>query len=89
MQPAQRLKITTDIIGANQTVSLGVYSRTVAEDCRLPNDFVLANAVRIHRAYAAGEPIWMIVEELKLVHAMQRPAPTKTPRQLAAKVVRL
>lgn len=86
---AQQLKMTTDIIHPAQSVSLGVYSRSVAEDCRLPNDFVRANIGRIHRAYAAGEPMWMIVDELKLVYSLCRPEPTKTPRQLAARVVRL
>lgn len=85
---AQQMKMTTDIIASNQSVSLGVYSRAVAEECGLPNDFVLANVGRIHRAYAAGEAIWMIVDELKLVHQMSRYAPTKSPRALALRVVK-
>lgn len=78
-----------DQVPANQTVSFGIYSQTIQNACPFPHDFFRANAARIQRAYDHGEPLWMIIDELKLVHSMRRPAPTKTPRQLAAKVVRI
>lgn len=78
----------TSIIQNRQTVSPGVYSRTVTDQCSLPHDFMAANAHRVDRAYKAGEPIWMIVEELRMVFATRPARPTKTPRQMAARVVR-
>lgn len=75
------------IISNNQQVSPGVYSRTIQDQAALPHDFMKANAARIDRAYAAGEPIWMIVAELKMVFET-RPnwTPTKSPRALAQRV---
>lgn len=76
------------IINQNQTVSPVVYGIAVREACSLPETFIRANAHRIERAYAAGEPIWMIADELKMVFATQpKHKPMKTPRQLAARVV--
>lgn len=75
------------IIANNQQVSPGVYSRTVQDQASLPNEFMKAQAARINRAYAAGEPIWMIVAELKMVFETQPNwKPTKTPRALAKSV---
>lgn len=77
----------TSIISSKQTVSPGVYARTVQDDAGLPVEFMKANASRIYRAYAAGEPIWMIVAELKMVREVQPTwTPTKTPRALASRV---
>jgi len=77
----------TSIISAKQQVSPGVYARTVQDQAALPHDFMKANAARIDRAYAAGEPIWMIVAELKMVREVQPTwQPTKTPRALARRV---
>jgi hypothetical protein len=75
------------LIAANQQVSPGVYARTVQDNAGLPIEFMKVNASRIDRAYAAGEPIWMIVDELKMVYAI-RPMhkPMKTPRALAKRV---
>jgi hypothetical protein len=75
------------IIASNQQVSPGVYARTVQDQAALPHAFMKANAARIDRAYAAGEPIWMIVAELKMVREVQPTwTPTKTPRALARRV---
>ena len=75
------------IIASNQQVSPGVYTRTVQDNAGLPVEFMKANAARIDRAYAAGEPIWMVVAELKMVFET-RPnwTHTKTPRALARRV---
>lgn len=75
------------MIAANQQVSPGVYTRTVQDQAALPHEFMKINAGRIDRAYNAGEPIWMIVDELKMVYAT-RPihTPMKTPRALAQRV---
>ena len=40
---------------------------------------------RIHAAFEMGEPVWMIADEIKL--RASAPRKTKTPRQLAMKVV--
>jgi hypothetical protein len=76
-------------VPTNQTTSRTVYGIAVAEACRLPHDFMKTQIARIDRAFQYGEPIHMIVEELKMVFAI-RPTwrPTKTPRALAARVVR-
>lgn len=80
----------TSIISAKQTVSPGVYARFVQNEASLPNDFMKANAARIDRAYAAGEPIWMIVAELKMIHSTKPTwKPTRSPRALAKRVVRV
>lgn len=80
----------TSIISAKQTTSPGVYSRTVQDLAGLPIEFMKANAARVDRAYAAGEPIWMIVAELKMVRDVQPTwKPTKTPRTLASRVERV
>lgn len=78
----------SSIIAQNQQVSAGVYARTVADAAALPIDFMKSHAARIDRAYAAGEPVWMIVDEMKMVYAT-RPMhrPTKTPRALAQRSV--
>lgn len=76
------------LIAANQTISPSVYARTVQDEVGLPIEFMKANATRIDRAYAAGEPIWMIVAELKMVREVQPTwNPTKTPRALADRSV--
>lgn len=75
------------IIASNQQVSPGVYARTVQDQAAVPHEFMKANAARIDRAYAAGEPIWMIVAELKMVFETHPNwTPTKTPRALARRV---
>ena len=77
----------TSIISAKQTVGPNIYARTVLDQASLPDDFMKTNAWRIDRAYAAGEPIWMIVAELKMIHEVQPTwNPTKTPRALASRV---
>ena len=78
------------IIGSNQTVSPVVYGIAVRQEASLPNDFIHVNRYRIDRAYNAGEPIWMIAAELKMVFET-RPIhkPMKTPRALAIRTTRV
>lgn len=73
-------------VPANQPVSYGTYLMAVINSCNLPQTFIDAKLPRIRLAYKVGEPIAMLVDELKLRHQFERPA-TKTPRQLAARVV--
>ncbi len=80
-------------VPANQTVSWSVYRQAVSIESCLPDDFIRSRLNRIERAFDAGEPIWMIVAELQMVHGIvahpsYRPA-TKTPLQLAKRVVQL
>jgi hypothetical protein len=76
-------------VPTNQPVSRTVYGIAVAEAARLPNDFIREKTARIDLAFKAGEPIAMIVEELKLLYSLRRPARSKTPRQLAKSIVRV
>jgi len=71
----------------NQTVSYTTYTIAVSEAARLPIDFMKANAARVDRAFNMGEPISFIVEELRMIYSLRRPQPSKTPRQLAVRVV--
>jgi len=78
----------SSLIHPSQTVSPGVYSMAVQNACSVPHDFIAANAARIDRAYRAGEPVWMIADEIRMVFET-RPIhrPMKTPRMLAQRVV--
>lgn len=73
----------------NQPVSLTIYRNAVAEAARLPHDFMVTMKGRIELAFNVGEPIHMIVDELKLRYSL-RPLhkPMKSPRELALRVVR-
>ena len=74
-------------VPANQTVSYSVYSQAIGCESRLTHDFLAKHGARITRAFNAGEPIWMIVAELKMVHETTLTwVPTKTPRALAKRV---
>jgi hypothetical protein len=77
-------------VPVNQSVSWTVYLQAVGNESRLPHSFIQEQMKRIERAFDHGEPIHMIVEELKMVFAI-RPmwSPTKTPRQLAKRVMKL
>jgi hypothetical protein len=59
-----------NLIAANQSVSLGVYSIAVQESALVPHSFYQQHAHRVDRAYAAGEPIWMIADELKMLFSI-------------------
>lgn len=74
----------------NQPVSLTIYRNAVAEACRLPHDFIASKASRIERAFDMGEPVHMIVDELKLLYTL-RPLhkPMKSPRALAVRVMKI
>lgn len=77
----------TSLIHPLQTVSAGSYSRFVQDEALLPHDFMKTQAARVDRAYQAGEPIWMIVSELRMIYET-RPmhVPMKTPRAMAQRV---
>lgn len=76
-------------VPANQTVSRTVYGHAVENGASLPHDFIRSQVGRIDRAFAAGEPVWMVVDELKMVHSLGPVRrPHKTPRALAVRVVR-
>lgn len=64
---------TTSIIHPLQAVSACVYANAVCEAARLPHDFVRANTHRITRAYTNGEPVWMIAQELQMLHRIKAP----------------
>lgn len=71
----------------NQTVSFSTYTAAIRTQVRAPETFIRQKMARIEQAFDMGEPIWMIVQELQMVRDMTPPARTKTPRQLAARVV--
>lgn len=75
-------------VPGNQAVSFTVYSQAIANETRLTHEFLSANARRIERAFDMGEPIWMVAAELRLVAETAPVRPTKTPRDLAIRVVR-
>jgi hypothetical protein len=77
------------IIHQTQTVDEGNYIRFVANASALPHDFLAAHAERISLAYKMGETPEMIAEELKLRYSLRRSAPTKSPRALATRVMRV
>lgn len=76
-------------VPANQPVSFTIYSQTVARDAALPNDFLATQSTRIQSAFDMGEPISMLVEEMKLRFQLRRPPATRTPRQFATRIVRV
>jgi hypothetical protein len=78
----------SSIIGKNQSVSRGVYGTSIRTGSNLPEDFIAAHTDRIDRAYEMGEPIKMIVEELKFRYE-HRPHLEKTPAQMAVRRVRV
>jgi hypothetical protein len=79
----------TFAVPANQTVSYSVYRQAIANALPVTNDFLKAHTARIQQAFEMGEPLWMIVDELKLRAEMESVRRTKTPRQLALRVVRV
>lgn len=72
----------------NQSVSFTVYVQAINKHAAIPAQFVRDNIDRITKAFDIGEPIWMIADEMKLRYQMQHHH-TKTPRQLAQRVVRV
>ena len=81
--------MTRSIIPPNQTVSYGVYVRSVEDACRLPHEFLKEHAKRIEQAFDYGEPIAMIVEEMKLRYSLRPVKRHPTPLQCAVRVVRV
>jgi hypothetical protein len=71
----------------NQTVSRGVYG-TAIRQLPIPEDFIAAQAARIDSAYEAGEPLWMICDEMMLRY-QHRPQHSLTPHEAAIRVVRV
>lgn len=81
--------MTISIINHNQTVSRTVYGFAIREACKIvPEEFILSQQKRIDAAYLAGEPVWMIVDEIAL-RWIHRPKSTKTPRELAKRIVNM
>lgn len=74
-------------VPANQTVSFTIYMQALSNAAMVPVDFLRSQDARITAAFDMGEPIWMIADEMKLRHQMTSIRATKTPRQLAARVV--
>ena len=77
-------------VPTNQPISRTTYGIAVREAARLPESFVREHAWRIDRGFEHGEPVAMMVEELTMVYSV-RPTwqPTKTPRALAVRSVRV
>ena len=73
----------------NQSVSWSVYFQAVCNESGLNYDFIRSRTARIMQAFDCGEPIWAIVMELKMIYDITKDyRPTKTPLQLAARVVK-
>lgn len=70
----------------NQTTSFSVYMQTLHNSVKAPAEFIRSKLARIERAYDMGEPVAFMTDELQLLYN-HRPTPTKTPRQLAKRVV--
>lgn len=77
-------------VPANQPVSFTVYFQAVCEESRIDHDFIKSRLNRIQRAFEMGEPIAMLVEELKMIKSLNTGrVVNKTPLQLAKRVVRV
>ena len=70
------------------TINRQQYGMSVRNAASLPEDFIRTLSARIDLAWQIGETPEMLAEELRLRYSLRCPAPTKTPRQLAARVVR-
>jgi hypothetical protein len=75
-------------VPANQPVSFTTYLGAINTALPVPKAFISAHLDRISNAFDMGEPIAMIIDELKLRWQITRGKWQKTPRQLAARVVR-
>lgn len=75
-------------IAENQTVSFAVYMQAIYNSVNCPAEFIRQHVDRIGRAYDMGEPIKLICNEMQLRYD-HRPQRTKTPRQLAKRVVKV
>lgn len=65
------------------------YGMNVRNAANLPEDFIRTKTARIDLAWQTGEPPEMLADELRLLYSLRRPAPTKTPRQLAKRIMRI
>lgn len=77
-----------NIVPENQAVSYSVYKQAVCTALPVSSAFIEAQIPRITRGFDNGESVAMMVEELKIVWEVTRGQWQKTPRQLAARVVR-
>lgn len=75
-------------VPANQPISFSVYMQALHNTVRAPADFIRSKIARIGRAFDMGEPVSFMTEELQFLYD-HRPITTKTPRQLAQRVVRV
>ena len=73
----------------NQPISFTVYKQAIANACIFPNAFLQEHAARIEQAFDHGEPVQMIIDELKMRYRIRPVRSTKTPRQIAKRVVRV
>ena len=71
----------------NNTTTRQVYGMYVRNAANLPEEFIREYSARIDLAHEFGETPEMLANELKLRYSLRRPARTKTPRQLAKRVV--
>jgi hypothetical protein len=75
---------------AEQTTTFSNYLRFVQNaTAKVPHEFIKGLLPRIERAYDTGETVEMVAEEITLRFSLRRPLATKTPRALAARVVRV
>lgn len=75
-------------VPTNQPVSYTVYRQAIHNALAVPADFLATLQPRIQQAFEYGEPISMIVDELRMRWEIRVRKP-KTPRSLAARVVRV
>lgn len=74
---------------ANQPTTFTYWFQSVCNAASLPHQFIQAHMGRIERAYDFGETPEMIAEEMRVRYSLVGHRPTKTPRQLAKRVVRV
>lgn len=72
--------------GTKETMPFVHFKSNVIAAAKVTFEQANAHCARISAAFDMGEPVWMIAEEIKL--RTSAPKPTKTPRQLALRVVR-
>ena len=75
-------------VPANQSVSFTTYLHAITSAVQVPHAFISAHLDRISNAFDMGETVAEITEELKMRWQITRGKWHKTPRQLAARVVR-
>lgn len=72
-----------------ETTPFVFYKSNVVEALGVPVAAVAPYAARIGRAFDMGEPVWMVADEIALRLEFASIRRTKTPRELAARVVQI